>query len=63
MVCPKCKNKNFMPSKEVKTPLHNRGKQKYSAVNYRYYVCLECGYNFITKEEFEREIVTKKNGN
>lgn len=52
-----------MPSKEVKTPLHNRGKQKYSAVNYRYYVCLECGYNFITKEEFEREIVTKKNGN
>lgn len=56
MRCPKCENINFVPTEDVKYPLKNFGKQKYDKFNYRYIFCLQCGYRFVTKEVFEREV-------
>jgi rubredoxin len=57
MKCPKCKNKGFRPTEELKHPLLNMGnKEKYDTFDTRRYVCLQCGYKFMTSEEYYREI-------
>jgi len=60
MKCPKCHNKGFMPSREVPRPLENLGnKISYSTMNTRRYVCMQCGYRFMTKETFYRSYQAK----
>jgi len=57
MICPKCENRNFEPSDDVKKPLHNMGnKQYYKTFDTRNYVCLDCGFKFQTKEEYFRPL-------
>lgn len=57
MKCPQCRNKAFVPTKDVKKPLHNLGNKEYfESFITRRYICLQCGYKFITKEEFYRDI-------
>jgi len=63
MKCPRCKNKEFQPNEEIKIPVKNLGnKIKYSTFDTRQYICLECGYVFLTKEEFYRDVTIKKKG-
>ena len=57
MICPKCKNKNFNPTQDIKSPLKNiGGKEKYDAADFRRYVCMQCGHAFLTCEKYERPI-------
>lgn len=57
MKCPKCRNKGFMPSEDVPRPLTNIGGKLHNATfDTRRYVCMQCGYRFMTKEEFYREV-------
>lgn len=60
MKCPRCKNEGFVPSEEVAHPVRNiGGKEKFSTVDYRRYVCLQCGHRWITKEVFHKKIECK----
>lgn len=62
MICPKCKNKNFETTDDVRNPLKNLGgKENYDTFNLRRYICLQCGYSFMTEERFYREIKIKRN--
>jgi len=57
MKCPRCKNKGFVPTEEIKYPLFNMGnKEKYDSVDYRRYICMQCGYKFLTSESYERPV-------
>lgn len=57
MKCPNCKNKGFRPSQEVPRPLKNLGDKQYlGSFITRRYVCLQCGYLFLSKEEFYRAV-------
>lgn len=59
MECPRCHNKRFTPSEDVKYPLLNMGnKEKYESFDLRRYVCMQCGYKFITIEQFYRDVKT-----
>lgn len=61
MKCPRCQNKGFKPSEEVKYPLFNMGnKEKYDGFDMRRYVCLQCGYKFLTVERFERPVMEEQ---
>lgn len=57
MVCKQCKSKGFKPTEDMPRPLVNLGKKKFGGVDYRYYMCVMCNFKFVTKEEFEREII------
>lgn len=59
MVCPRCKNIDFQPTKDCNSPLSVRGKESFTTLNLRKIVCLQCGYYFETKEEFNREVEVK----
>lgn len=62
MKCPKCLNKNFVPSRDFKRPLINLGfKEHYDTFNVRRYSCVECGYVFKTKEVFYMEVQVRSN--
>ena len=62
MKCPQCGNRNFRPTEDVKRPLKNLGhKEKFPTFDTRHYVCLQCGYAFITKETFYREVKVRRN--
>ena len=62
MKCPRCKNQNFSTTRDVCNPLKNiGGKEKYNTFDTRRYVCLQCGYAFMTKEVFYREIEVRRN--
>ena len=62
MKCPQCGNKNFTPTEDVKRPLKNLGhKEKFDTFDLRQYVCLQCGYSFLTKEIFYRPVEVKRN--
>lgn len=64
MKCPNCKNKGFVPSKDVKRPVQNLGdKQYFETFVTRRYICLQCGYKFVSKEEFYYEIEVRRNAN
>jgi DNA-directed RNA polymerase subunit RPC12/RpoP len=55
MKCPNCKNKGFVPSEDMKKPLKNlSGKESYGDHDTRRYVCLQCGYRFLTIEKHLR---------
>lgn len=54
--CPQCKNKGWKPSEEFKLVLRNIKKIKHRNFAIRYYVCLNCGYRFKTKEDFFEEV-------
>lgn len=61
MNCPECKNKGFVPTDEIKEPIKNMGnKEKFNDFDTRRYVCLQCGYVWMTKEEFYRPISNRK---
>jgi len=61
MNCPKCQNRGFEPTADVKRPLVNLGgKQHYEKFDLRRYACLQCGHVFITKETFFRDVEVKK---
>ena len=62
MICPKCKNTDFNETDDVRKPLRNiGGKESYDTVDYRRYICLQCGYAFITAETFERDLHVRRN--
>jgi predicted nucleic-acid-binding Zn-ribbon protein len=62
MICPKCRNRQFTPTEDVKRPIKNLGhKEHYNTFNTRKYICLQCGYSFLTKEEFYREVKVMRN--
>jgi predicted nucleic-acid-binding Zn-ribbon protein len=62
MKCPRCRNKNFEPTPDVKSPLKNMGnKEHFDTFDTRRYVCLQCGYSWMTKETFYRDINIKNN--
>jgi hypothetical protein len=57
MICPKCKNNGWKPLEHFSNPLKNLGyKQHFKTFNLRHYACLQCGYKFVTKEEYYRDI-------
>lgn len=61
MKCPKCHNKNFYPTRDIKKPLQNLGdKQYYETFITRRYICIQCGHAFITKEAWYRDVETRK---
>jgi len=61
MNCPKCQNRGFEPTADVKRPLVNLGgKQHYDNFDLRRYACLQCGAAFITKEVYFRDVEVKK---
>lgn len=62
MNCPECKGKT-KDGKPYPVPegftrhIHNiGGKQKYPSFDTRRYICLCCGFSFVSKEEFFRPI-------
>ncbi len=57
MICPQCNSKGFLPTEGFPLPVKNCGTEKYDKFNYRRYLCVCCGYKFITVEKFERPIV------
>ena len=64
MNCPECKNKGFIRSKEVPAKTSVYKTDSYSTVTYRYRICLQCGYKWITKEACHKKNVggVKTNG-
>lgn len=56
MICPKCKNKGFKKSEDVPTPNKTYTTEHIGSMIYRRRVCLLCGYKWVTKEEFYREV-------
>lgn len=64
MKCPRCRNRGFQSTPDVRKPIKNiGGKEHYDNFNLRRYICMQCGYAFITKEEFYREIqISQKRG-
>lgn len=57
MVCPKCKNRGFLPSEEFPRPIINLGKkEKFASFDTRRYCCVQCGHVFLTKEEYYRDV-------
>lgn len=64
MKCPKCKNKGFVPTRDLKKPLQNMGnKQYYETFITRRYICGQCGYYFVTKEEWYRDVEISRQHN
>jgi hypothetical protein len=62
MKCPNCKNVGWQPTADLNKPLKNMGKKEYfQTFITRRYFCFQCGYAFMTKEEFYRPIETKVN--
>jgi len=59
MNCPKCKNKDFLPNDYFNKPVQQIKTDKYANITHRRYVCLQCGYKWITVEKFEREVELK----
>ncbi|GJQ63504.1 MAG: hypothetical protein SCALA702_25570 [Melioribacteraceae bacterium] len=59
MKCPECKNRGFLPSDDVKKPIQQIKTDKYSRITHRRYICLQCGYKWITVEKFERAVELK----
>ena len=60
MKCPKCGNKDYQPLEGYYRGIKNLGnKEQYDTVDYRRYVCLQCGYKFLTAETFFREMGTR----
>lgn len=57
ILCPQCKNKHYTPTPEMPRPVINLGKKEYfGRTAHRRYSCLQCGYVWVTKEEFYREV-------
>jgi len=56
MICPHCKSKGFIPSEGFPLPVKNVRTEKFDKFNQRRYICVQCGYKFVTTEKFEREI-------
>jgi transcriptional regulator NrdR family protein len=56
MLCPKCKNKEFEPTKDVGKPLKVIRTEDYPRFNLRTRICLQCGYRFKTTEKYEGEL-------
>jgi|GEM_PF-1560307 len=57
MICPRCHNVDFRETDDVKSPVKNIGnKESTSKVDFRSYVCLQCGYAWKTEERFYGEI-------
>lgn len=62
MKCPKCKNTGFIPTEDVSSPIKNLGKKEhYDKFDLRRYACLQCGYSWITKEEYYRDVQIQRN--
>ena len=59
--CPKCKNKDFVPSKDVPRPVNTYKTETFSTIRYRYNYCLQCGHKWRTKEVYDKiiEAITK----
>lgn len=60
--CPKCRNKGFVPTRDVPRPIHNMGGKVYTPSGteaIRRYVCLQCGYKWKTTESFYEEILVQ----
>lgn len=60
MVCPKCKNKNFVRSSDFKKPVLQYKTDKYPHANYRRYICLQCEHKWETIEKYDRTIEVRK---
>ena len=56
LVCPKCRNAGFKSSKDVPKPLSIYKTDSFPTVVYRYRICLQCGYKWVSKDEFERAV-------
>jgi hypothetical protein len=59
--CPKCKNKGFTATEDVRIPIVNYGKDKYDTIDRRYYFCVQCGTAWLTTESFERYVEVRIN--
>ncbi len=56
MKCPACKNRGFIKNEDISRPVEQLKTEKFPHATYRRYVCLQCGYKWITIEKFEREV-------
>lgn len=62
MRCPECKNIGWSPNAYYKKPIKNLGDKEYfTSFITRRYCCIQCGFVFMTKEEFFRPINSDKN--
>jgi len=53
--CPKCKNRNFEKNDANRRGIRQYKTERFPHGDYRRYVCVQCGYRFITMEKFDRE--------
>lgn len=61
MECPQCRNKRFKATDDVPYPIKNLGnKEKYPDMDTRRYICLQCGYMWMTKEVFYRVVEIRR---
>jgi predicted nucleic-acid-binding Zn-ribbon protein len=57
MLCPRCHNVDFQETEEIKSPVKNLGnKECTNKVDFRSYVCLQCGYAWKTEEKYYGEL-------
>ena len=61
-MCPCCKNKKFKRTDEVPWPTKTYKTDRVPRTNivYRYKVCLQCGHKWITKEDYERDVMNNQ---
>ena len=56
LVCPECRNIGFKPTDDVPKPLSQYKTDSFPTVIYRYRVCLQCGYKWVSADKFERAV-------
>ena len=54
--CPKCSNKGFKPSEDIKDPVTVTKTTKFKTFTQRYRACYNCGYRWKTVEKFDSEV-------
>lgn len=62
-LCPKCRNIGWVPTKFENVPVVMYGSEIIAThkgnIVFRYKRCLNCGFRWISKEEFYREVEKK----